>query len=71
MAVFLLITNTVSAAAGQVMGELLSKQNIGIHSDPTRYGNLISWFTMLPNALSIPFFLLSGLKMREVNRLKA
>ena len=37
---------------------------------PHQYGMLITAMTTIPCLLSVPFFLLSGFKMREIKRQK-
>ena len=70
VAMFLLTTNLVNTIAAYTMGYLATKYNLHPTDSPRKYGQLITILTTVPCALSAPFFLISGLKMRNLKRQK-
>ena len=64
VAMFLLLTNIVNTIASNVMGVLT--KGIDPTYDPHQYGLLVSIGTIVPCAISIPFFLISGYKMKKI-----
>ena len=64
IAMFLLVTNVVNSAASLVMGYV--SRDVDPVMSPHKYGIEVSAFTIIPCALSLPFFLFSGLKMRNI-----
>jgi len=50
------------------MGYLSTSLNLDPNKTPDEYGYLITALTVLPCLISIPFFLFSGLKMRQIKR---
>ena len=66
VAMFLFQTNVVNSIAAAILGSLTSYLNVGDPLDhPKEYGLLVTSMTVIPCALSIPFFLISGYKMRK------
>jgi len=70
VAMFLFFQNLVYTFSSATMGILSRDLDVDPVRNPTQYGKLISSMTVIPAALSIPFFLVSGYKMRQIKRAK-
>lgn len=68
ISMFMLTASLVSTIAAISMGNLAKSNNLNPVETPTAYGELITFFTVVPTVLSIPFFYYSGLAMRDVKR---
>ena len=70
VAMFMFFQNLVYSFSAAAMGGLSTYYQVDPVYHPTAYGDLISFMTVVPAALSIPFFLISGYKMRSIKRAK-
>lgn len=71
VAMFLFQTNVVNSIAAVILGYLTNHFKIGDPlNHPKEYGDLVTYMTVVPCALSVPFFLISGFKMRSIQRKK-
>lgn len=68
IAMFLFFQNIVNTLSSKLTGQLTHRLHPA--SNPHEYGKILSYSTILPCALSIPFFLISGCKMKKINEAK-
>lgn len=64
----MLTASLVSTIAAVSMGQMAKSFELSPVQTPTQYGQLITFFTVVPTVLSIPFFYYSGLAMRDIKR---
>ena len=70
VAMFLFFSTVVGAIAPIVFGIFYKKYDASPHRHPDILGNLMSVMTIIPCAISIPLFLIAGLKYRKVKLAK-
>jgi hypothetical protein len=65
VAMFLFIQNIVNCISAKVMGDSYSGNDVeGMHINGSEYGSMMTLMTVLPCALSIPFYFLAGYSLK-------
>jgi hypothetical protein len=70
VAMFLFMANVVNSIAAAILGKLTDSYHLDPTRNPSGYGDLVTAMTVIPCSLSIPFFLISGYKLRTIKRRK-
>lgn len=65
---FMLICSLVATISAYVLGSLSKEYGYHPTNTPHDYGRLVTIFTVGPCLLSVPFFLISGIQMRNIKR---
>ena len=68
VAMFLFFQTIVYSGSASAMGYISTKFEVDPLTKPDEYGWLITAMTVVPCLLSVPFFLASGYKMRNIKR---